>query len=134
MKDLEATLAPGVSNLAFDDLDGRNRPAVLKRLRGYLYCQGGTTSSLIEPIRFGLMRTSGFAPGAAEFDATNNNIWEQECTAFRDTSNDIPAFLHFDLKLRIVIPFDVKTWFSILNTGSTTDFITTVARLFWALI
>ena len=119
------------------DHNVRNAEAMLRRIRGYIACRAGSTASM-ESIRFGLTLDSSDHnnPTFANRDLEDQNLWEQTCTASRDTSAnwDNPAFLHFDMTLSIKIPYDRSVFFTVMNEGAVTDFYAFIIRLFWSLI
>ena len=127
----------GVSSQSFTGVnDNRSSDAMLRRIRGHIFCRAGSTASG-ESVRFGIIAEQpGDIPVVSSFADEARNLWEQECTASRDTVNnwDNPAFLHFDLNLSLKVPLGRDLYFGLMNQGTVTDFAGYLVRLFWSLI
>ena len=131
------SFAQGVANVNFTGLtDNRSSDAMLRRLRGHIWCRAGSTSPNAR-VEFGIMQEEeGVFPVAADFQDESKNLWSQECTASRDTVNnwDNPAFLHFDFNMSLKVQLGKEIYFSINNLDTITNFAGFVVRLFWSLI
>ena len=147
LEDDSTVTAAGITSSEFTELTHRTSPVVLRRLRGYVYCRAGSsTNGDDERVRFAIIKHPiGAAiptPTSGDYGLIQNNVWEIDCTCNRSETlkatpnegvwgTDIPAWVHFDLNLKVVIPLDWKLFFSVLNEGDITNFFNFVVRLFW---
>ena len=130
------SFAQGTANSQFDDMLARSSDVVLRRLRGHIWCRGGSTTPNAR-VEFGIIQeTESATPTPADFLDPKKNLWSQQCVASRDTVEewDNPAFLHFDLSLGLKIELDKRLFFSINNLDTVTNFAAFIVRLFWSLI
>ena len=131
------SFAQGVASSAFTALnDNRSSDAMLRRLRGHIWCRGGATTPNAR-VEFGIIAVpEGTVPSATSFTDERKNIWSQQCVASRDTTAnwDNPAFLHFDLSLSIKVQLTDDIYFVINNLDTITNFAAFIVRLFWSLI
>ena len=86
LEDIGSISASGIAFSKFSDLDNRSSRVAITKVRGYVYCRGGTFSADDERFRFGLIKipSSESVVVAGDFNDVQRNIYEVDCTCNRD--------------------------------------------------
>ena len=141
LEQVPAGFSTGVAASKFTELDHRTAPIVTRKLRGYVYCRGGTEASDDQLLRFALIKLKAGVSvvTTGSFDDVSSNVYEIDCVCNRDGDHtsqqtwvqDRAAWFHFDVDFGVTIPLDWSVWFGLENVGAITNFAAFVVRLFW---